>query len=85
MGKRFIARLHDKLPSLVIGMDPDERELRLAAEPEVFHITDHYRGHPYVLVRLAPCPPELMSTLFERAWRAAAPARAVAAHDEARR
>jgi hypothetical protein len=30
-----------------------EREFLLAAEPEAYYLTDHYRGYPAVLVRLS--------------------------------
>ena len=31
----------------------DERDFRMKSDPETFFITDHYRGYPTVLVRLA--------------------------------
>ena len=39
--------------SVVIGqVSLEEREHLMAADPETFHVTDHYRDYPYVLARL---------------------------------
>ena len=39
--------------SLMVRMDPEERELLLATEPDTYYLTDHYRGYPAILVRLS--------------------------------
>jgi hypothetical protein len=39
--------------SLMVRMDPEERELLLATEPDSYYLTDHYRGYPAILVRLS--------------------------------
>ena len=78
-GKLF-ARLHDDGESLVVRVDPIERELMLTANPDVFFITDHYLGHPWVLVRLARISATLLRATLREAWEVAqlkAPAGAV--------
>jgi hypothetical protein len=39
--------------SLVVRIDFDQREELLAAEPEVYYVTDHYVNYAAVLVRLS--------------------------------
>src|SRR5712691_1926485 len=50
-GKLF-ARLHQDGESLVVGVNFEEREEMMSADPEKFYITDHYRNFPWMLVRL---------------------------------
>ena len=38
--------------SLVVRVDFDDRAELLAAAPDVYYVTDHYRGYSAVLVRL---------------------------------
>lgn len=39
--------------SLMVRVGFTEREFLLAAEPDRYYLTDHYRGYPAVLVRLS--------------------------------
>ena len=75
VGKTFLARLRDEDTVLALKMDINERDMLIEAAPSIFFLTEHYRAYPYVLVRLDACEPERLRRLFERAWRAAAPAR----------
>ncbi len=43
--------------------------------------TDHYRGYPTVLVRLATVDPGDLRDVLEQAWRLHAPKRLLATHD----
>lgn len=56
LGGAFMAGLavHDSAEpnSLVIRADVEARELWLQDAPEVYYLTDYYRRHPVVLVRL---------------------------------
>ena len=38
---------------LVVMCDRDKKEFMLAADPEIYYQTDHYRGSAAVLVNLA--------------------------------
>jgi hypothetical protein len=80
---KFLARLREDGETLALRIGFDERELLLAADPEVFFLTDHYRGYPSVLVRLARASEDVLREVLEQAWRKAAPKRLVAAHDAA--
>jgi hypothetical protein len=57
----------------------DEQECLIQAQPELYFITDHYRGYPAVLARLrALSVPEARMRL-ERAWRIKAPKKLITA------
>lgn len=79
-----LTRLREDGETLVVPTDFAEREMLMAAEPETYFITDHYRDYPYVLVRLARVDSDDLQRLLEQAWRRAAPKRLVAAYDGAR-
>jgi hypothetical protein len=81
---KFLSRLKEDGETLVVKIDFDERDILMAANPETFYITDHYRGYPAMLVRLATVDPDELRELFEAAWRRAAPKRLVAAMERGR-
>lgn len=76
-GKGF-CRLRSNPDALVIRViDLGDREALMRGQPEVFFITPHYEGAPYVLVRLENVDPIELSELIEDAWRLTAPAELV--------
>jgi hypothetical protein len=79
-GKLFI-RLHQSGDSLVVKIDQRERELRMRADPETFHITDHYVNHPLLLVRFASLDQSDLRDLIVESWRRSAPQRLLAEYD----
>lgn len=81
---KFFARLKEDGESFVLKIGFEEREMLMQAAPETFFITDHYRGYPAVLVRLAAIDPGSLGDLLEQAWRQLAPKRLVAEHDQAK-
>jgi hypothetical protein len=71
---KFLTRLMDDGDTLVCpGVSFDEREMLIEAEPETFHVTDHFRNYPYVLIRLSAVAPVTVESLLERHWRTTAP------------
>lgn len=73
---KFFTRVRAEDGSAVLqDVPPDEREALMQAEPEVFHLTDHYRNYPMVLARLAPASVDQVRGLLERSWRRRAPKR----------
>lgn len=70
---KLVARLWEDGETLVLKCDPDERDLLIEAAPQTFFLTDHYRGYPWVLVRLGQAPPQTVQRLFTQAWQATAP------------
>jgi hypothetical protein len=73
-GKLFV-RLREDLDSIVIKMPFDQREELMAADPETFYITEHYREYPWVLVRLSKVRMDALHELLQIAYRAASPRR----------
>jgi len=70
-GKLFI-RLHQDLDKIVVKMPFDRRHELMAADPETYFITDHYRDYEWVLVSLAKVRPDALRDLLLTAHRAAA-------------
>jgi hypothetical protein len=82
VGGKLFVRLHQDGESLVVKIDPDEREMRMRVEPETFYITDHYLNYPWILVRMASVGVDDLRDLLEEAWRLTAPRRLVADYDQ---
>jgi hypothetical protein len=83
-GKLF-AGLRDNDTVLGLPMSADDRELFLEMAPEIYFITDHYRGYPAVLVRLQAIEADELAERIERAWRMKATNAMTKAFDAARR
>lgn len=71
-GKLF-ARLWEDGTTLVLRAPDLVRDHLLQTDPVTFFVTDHYRGYPYVLVRLPEISADRMEPLLEEAWRDIAP------------
>jgi hypothetical protein len=80
---KFLARLWEDGETLVVKCGDNERDFRIQAAPGTFFITDHYRGYPTVLIRLARVRPADLREVLEEAWRRNAPKRLVAEYDGA--
>ncbi len=81
---KFLSRLKEDGESIVVRVGFDVRDVLMAADPETFYITDHYRGYPAVLVRLSRVRRDDLRGLLEEAWRGVAPKRLVVAFDSER-
>jgi hypothetical protein len=73
-GKLFV-RLHQDLDKIVVKMPFDRREEMMAADPETYFITDHYRDYPWILVSLAKVREDALPDLLKIAHREASPAK----------
>ncbi|MGA9774055.1 MAG: MmcQ/YjbR family DNA-binding protein [Blastocatellia bacterium] len=78
---KFIAHLQQDDDSLLIRIDYLKRDILLNAEPDTFYVTDFYRCHPMILVRLSSVDRKTLSDLLEQSWRLTAPKRLVEAYD----
>jgi len=70
-GKLFV-RLHQDLDKIVVKMPFDRRDELIAADPETYFITDHYRDYPWILVSLAKVHLDALPDLLKIAYREAA-------------
>jgi hypothetical protein len=71
-GKAFVCMPSHKSAepdSLVVRADFDQRAELLNADPNVYYITDHYKGYPAVLVRLPLLTPDVLRDLLGMAYR----------------
>ena len=55
--------------SLVIRVDFDDRAELLAADPDVYYLTDHYVGYSAVLVRLSRVNRDVLRDLLGMAYK----------------
>jgi hypothetical protein len=76
--KKLLARLREDAETVAVRADLLDRDVLIAADPAAFFLTDHYRAHPWILVRLAQARHVLVMGLVEQAWRRLAPRRLVA-------
>ena len=80
-GKGFL-RL--RAPDILVLLCPhEEKEMLLAAAPEIYFETDHYKGWPALLARLPKLTPDELRHRIERAWRHKAPKTLVRERDGA--
>lgn len=80
--KKLIARLREDGETVAVRIDLMDRDVLLEAEPKGFFLTDHYRQHPWVLMRLAGVRHASAVDLVEQAWRRLAPKRLTAGRGE---
>jgi hypothetical protein len=80
---KFLTRLKEDGTSLVVKVGLDERDMLIEAAPDSFYLTDHYRPHPYMLVRLARVDPGTLRRLLIQSWRTLAPKAMIKAFDAA--
>jgi len=78
-GKSFIRLKEDGENVVFLVENVDEQEALIAAQPDIYFITDHYRGYPAVLARLATLTTAEARVRVERAWRKKAPKKLLAA------
>jgi hypothetical protein len=75
-GSKMFARLHEQPGVLVCWRaDLGEREALSQKNPDAYFTTEHYHGHPSVLVRLERVTPSILDELLRDAWEARAPGR----------
>ena len=83
-GKGFV-RLRPELEAIVFLLDDvSEQEDLVAAQPELYFVTDHYLGHAAVLARLTALRAPECRLRLAQSWRRKAPAALVQGLDIAR-
>ena len=82
VGGKALLRIKDA-QTLVLMCALEEKELLMAAAPDIYYETDHYTGWPAVLVRLSQIDDAELSHRIAQAWRTKAPARVVAGFEAA--
>ena len=59
--------------TIVVRVDLEEREWLLQEAPDTYYLTDYYRPHPVVLVRLARIDRDALRDLLSVSWRVTLP------------
>jgi hypothetical protein len=72
-GKSFVRLKEDGASVVFLLESVDEQEFLIEAQPDVYFITDHYRGYPAVLARLAALSSAECRLRLDRAYRLKAP------------
>lgn len=85
VGRKFLGRLLEDGETLVLKIDPVERDRLLERAPDAFFLTHHYRSHPYILINLPSVDRVLLRRLVERAWRMVASKRAITLYEKTNR
>ena len=74
IGEKFFTRLRQQDDSLVmIVPSMDERDMLLELDPATYHITDHYKNYPAILVRLSELDSKSLRAMLERRYAKIAP------------
>lgn len=73
IGKKMLVRFKEDGADVVFRMSLEEKAFLMEADPDTFYETDHYKGWPAVLARLAKLDEATVHRLIERQWRASAP------------
>ena len=71
--KGFVRLKEDGKSVVFLLDDVDDQELLIADRPEIYFITDHYRGYPSVLARLGKLRARDCRIRLAQAWRQKAP------------
>jgi hypothetical protein len=82
--KSFVRLKEDGRSVVFLTESVDEQEFLIETRPEIYFITDHYRGYPAVLARLSKLSAAECRSRLERAWRLKAPRALVKQRDAAR-
>lgn len=72
-GKGFCRLKEDRETVVFITGNNDEQQFLLEVNPELFFITDHYRGGRGVLAKLADLTPDDARPRLVRGWEVMAP------------
>ena len=77
-GKSFVRLKEDGENVVFLLESVDEQEALCESMGDVYWITDHYRGYPAVMARLAALTEAECRVRLERAWRLKAPRKLLA-------
>ena len=80
---KFMARLRAEAEGwLAIRCEFLLRDILLNAQPDVFHLTDHYRDYPVILVDLKKIRKRALRDVLEQGWRMSASKKLLREFDE---
>ena len=83
-GRGFVRLKEDGKSVVFLLADVDDQDWLIHARPDIYFITDHYRGWASVLARLPKLPVAECRLRLEEAWRVKAPPAVARRLDESR-
>ncbi|BCH20493.1 MmcQ/YjbR family DNA-binding protein [Mesorhizobium sp. L-8-3] len=72
VGKKLLCRVKNA-DTAVVMVDLEEKEILMAAAPDIYFETGHYKGWPCFLVHVHDIEPRELAHRLERAWQRLAP------------
>jgi hypothetical protein len=79
---KLMIRLKEDGETIVVRTTWEARERLLTLHPECFFVTDHYVGHPWVLLKLKRASLAVFKPVLLAAWRICASKTLLKAHPE---
>ena len=75
VGKKVFTQVgsHKREAIMLLTQSLEERDHLIAADPDTFYITDHFKNYKGLLARIAKLDAKTLRTLLERRWQAIAP------------
>ena len=67
-GKHLFVRWREDLDAIVLKTTVEDREELVAADPDVYFITDHYLNYEYVLVNLKNVSRDALTDIIRRSY-----------------
>jgi hypothetical protein len=81
---KYMAGLNPKEKAFVLRLaSVEEQDFLIEMAPQIYYITDHYKGYPAVLARPGKLTKKEARGRLERAWRTQAPKTLVKKFDAA--
>jgi hypothetical protein len=75
VGKKLFVQVgsHKRNAIMLLTQSLEERDHLLAADPDTFYITDHFKNYKGLLAHIGKLDAKTLRTLLERRWQAIAP------------
>jgi len=75
VGKKVFTQVgsHGRTDIMLLTQTLEERDHLIAADPDTFYITDHFKNYKGLLARIDRLDAKTFRTLLERRWLAIAP------------
>ena len=70
---KLMARQKEDGTTLVVRVSAEEQERVLTTWPDLYFLTDHYRGHPWVLINLERATIDHVDSSLRHEWMQVAP------------
>ncbi|HEY0106416.1 MAG TPA: MmcQ/YjbR family DNA-binding protein [Rhizomicrobium sp.] len=75
VGKKVFTQVgsHGRTDIMLLTQSLEERDHLIAADPETFYITDHFKAYKGLLARIERLDAKTFRALLDRRWQAIAP------------